>query len=147
MLTRRTRPHWGLQGDLDRYFSDFFVDSPLWGQSGDRGRFYPPINVWETDEHYFVEAELPGVALEDLDLTIHGDTLTLKGKHAVADPEQATELRRERREGEFQRTVQLPGDVDAERVQARMRDGVLTVELQKAGAARPRKIEVVTAGL
>ena len=101
----------------------------------------PAVNLWEDGETLVAEAELPGLKHEDLTILAQGDELTIQGKWA-ADTADKTLHRRERARGEFTRTLTLPFEVDADKVEASLKDGVLTVRLPKAAAARSRKIEV-----
>ena len=105
-------------------------------------RAFPALNVWEDDTQLFVEAEVPGLKLDDLELLVEGDELTVKGSRKDLDDEGASFHRRERGTGNFSRIVRLPVEVDADKVQATLRDGILTVTLPKAQAVLPRKIEV-----
>ena len=108
-------------------------------------RPFPALNVWEEGDKFHAEAELPGFKLEDLEVFVEGDLLSIKGKREVIKKEDHTYLRRERITGEFERSVTLPTEVNSESVEASMRDGVLTVILPKAEKARSRKIAVKTA--
>jgi len=104
---------------------------------------YPPVNVWQDENSVHVEAELPGVPLEGLTVTVsHQDQLTLEGERKPQTPEKGGWLHRERGFGKFTRVLTLPAPVDADKVQARYENGVLTLVLPKAEAAKPRKIEV-----
>jgi HSP20 family protein len=104
---------------------------------------FPPVNVWEDGEQVHVEAELPGLALDNLEIFVTGgDQLTLKGERKTPNPEKSTWHRRERVFGSFHRTLTLPFQVDAEKVEARLEQGVLHVTLAKHESARPRKIPV-----
>lgn len=103
---------------------------------------YPALNVWEDEGHLFLEAELPGMDLNDLEIYVTGgDQLTLKGERRQPATEGVWH-RQERGFGSFVRTVTLPAHVDADKVEARFLNGVLTVTLPKAEAAKPRKITV-----
>lgn len=104
---------------------------------------FPPLNVWQTEHELFVEAELPGVAQDHLEISVLGGQLTLRGERQPS-AEQQTWHRRERAFGAFERTLRLPTDVDADKVEATLEHGVLTIRLPKAEAAKPRKIEVKT---
>lgn len=138
LLPFRTVP-----GDLDRLFQGFW--NGLERGSLAFPRTGPALNVWENDEALYAELELPGVKLEDLDVTVHGRVLSVRGeRRAEVAEEGVTTHRRERPIGAFQRTVQLPADVDAEKVEARLEHGVLMLTLPKQEAARPRKIEIRT---
>jgi HSP20 family protein len=129
-------PFGDLRREVDRLFDDF--SGPL---AGGRGRSFPAMNVWENEENLHVEAELPGLTMDDIEVTVVGDELSIKGERKPAI-EQGTFHRRERGVGEFTRFVTLPMDVDAEKVEAVLRDGVLTITLPKAAAAKPRRIQV-----
>lgn len=108
------------------------------------GAFYPPVNVWEDEHALHVESELPGYTLANLDISTLGDELTIAGSRTASTPENSAYLRRERMAGatEFRRTLKIGIPFDAEKVQASLKQGVLTVTLPKAVAVKPRKIEV-----
>lgn len=105
-------------------------------------RRFPPVNVYESEEEIVVRAEVPGVSVEELDLTITGDTLTLEGERRLELPEGADFITQERQHGRFRRVVALPRSVEAEAAQAAYLEGILTVRLPKAPEARARTIEV-----
>src|SRR5208337_1160240 len=143
-----TDPTWRELERLQRSMDDLFnaVTStrrpsldPLW-----RGaQLFPLLNVRDLDQSYVVTAEIPGMKTDDLEIKVERDTLTLKGerKPQGAD-EDISYHRRERAPGTFQRSLTLPGKVDAENVSAKYKDGVLTVTLQKEKATLPRQITV-----
>jgi HSP20 family protein len=116
----------------------------LGGVAGPRtAGVFPAINVSETGESLLVRAELPGIKPDDLDITVEDNTLTLAGKREMpAETEKVSYHRREREWGSFRRSFSLPNKVDADKVQARYADGILTVELPKAAEARPKQITV-----
>ncbi|MGC3969703.1 MAG: Hsp20/alpha crystallin family protein [Pirellulales bacterium] len=127
--------------EMDRVFGEVF--GPV-GTALDRlgvGGF-PSLNVWEEADVLHAEAELPGVKSEDLDISVVGKQLTLRGRRGGPAVEQAVYHRRERAGGEFSRTVTLPYEVDADKVEASLVDGVLKLTLPKAEAAKPRKIAI-----
>jgi HSP20 family protein len=131
-----------LRGEVDRLFGDFF--GPAGGVTAGRTRrLFPALNVWERENELFVEAELPGLKSDDLEISVVGQQLVLKGRPSDFEPEEGVAFhRRERGAGEFVRTIELPVDVDANRVEARLADGVLLITLPKAEAAKPRKVQV-----
>ncbi len=143
MMLRRMFPdsNLGLLGrDFDRLFGDFFngFERP-WG----RAREFPALNIWEDGDRLVVEAEAPGLSMSDLSVEIIGNELTIKWRRPVAEEQKNVAYhRRERGAGEFTRMVALPFEIDANRVEATMKNGVLTIVLPKAEAAKPRKIEV-----
>ena len=97
---------------------------------------FPAVNVWQSDNDVFAEAEIPGVKGEDLDVSVVADELTIKGTRQPLADEEAAYHRRERGVGAFVRVVRLPVEVVADKVQASLRDGVLTLVFrrQKEGA-------------
>jgi HSP20 family protein len=117
-----------------------------WGNNGGRSFSaggYPAVNMWEDQEHVFVQAELPGLDLKDLEIYVTGgNTLTLKGSRTPTSPEKGVWHRQERVFGQFERPLTLPFIVDPDKVEARFENGVLTVKLAKHESARPRKINV-----
>jgi HSP20 family protein len=104
--------------------------------------FLPPLNVWEEGETLKVEVELPGVKLEDIDVAFEKGELTIKGEKKVAIQESVTLHRRERLAGSFRRTMTVPWEIKTDEVSAELKDGILTVTLPKAEAAKPRKVAV-----
>jgi HSP20 family protein len=104
---------------------------------------YPPVNLWEDDDFVYAEAELPGLKLGDLEITVAaGNQLTLKGKRERTGPEKVEWHRQERSFGSFERTIELPVSVDASKVEARLENGVLTIKMAKSPTAKPKKIPV-----
>ena len=150
MLTRRvfspvamTRP-FPIDREIDRLFSGFFADAPAWfSQRG--APAFPALNAWEDEQALHIEAELPGFAMSDLDITLNGRTLTIAGSRNESPAENASFHRRERPQGRFTRTLTLNTDIDADKVSATLERGVLGITLPKAEAVKPRKIEVRTA--
>jgi HSP20 family protein len=107
------------------------------------GGVYPPVNVFNGPNDILVQCDVAGVKPDDLDISITGETLMVKGvKKGHPDEEKLTFQRRERGMGEFSRTIILPDKIDADRVEAKLNLGVLTVRLPKSEAARPRQIKV-----
>ena len=136
-----------LRDEMDRLFTNVWGHVPRpSGLARLATASFPAMNVWETEHDLFFEAELPGVKESDLDLTVASGELTLRGKRGGAEIEEATYHRRERGTGTFARTLRLPVDVDAQRIEATLTDGVLLLKLPKAEAAKPRKITVKTRG-
>jgi HSP20 family protein len=129
-----------LRQELDRVFDTFGVrlaeQSPLWQ------RAFPPLNVWDGGGTICVEAEVPGLKKDDLEILAVGNELTIKGHRRAPAGEQFNYHRRECGVGEFTRTVTLPVEVSAERIDAVLAHGVLTLRLPKAEAAMPKRITV-----
>jgi len=133
---------WAPYGDLRREIDRLF-DAFTGGNGGAaRVRAFPAVNLWEEGNDFYLEAELPGVARDDLDISAAGTELTLRGRRNPRRGEELTYHRQERGSGEFTRVLTLPTEVDAEKIEATLKDGVLTLTLPKAEAARARKIKV-----
>jgi len=111
---------------------------------GDMGAtVFPPVNISQDSENYYVRAELPGVAPKELEINALGQRLSISGKREIAkENEQASYHRKEREEGVFNRTLSLPAEFDVNHVDAQYQAGILTVTLPKAEAAKPRQIVV-----
>jgi len=107
-------------------------------------RQYPKTNLRDDADNVYVEALLPGVDPDKIDMNILGNTLTLAGERpAVDEPESnCTWHRRERGIGKFMRTIELPVEIVADKIKAECRNGLLRVTMPKAAAAKPKKISV-----
>lgn len=103
-----------------------------------------PLDVLDTGPEIVIQTNLPGVKKEDINLTVTGNILTIKGNlHLAEEFQGATYIRRERRGASFTRSVTLPVAVDAEMAEAKFKDGILTLVMPKAEAIRPKPIKVV----
>jgi HSP20 family protein len=129
-----------LQSEMNRLFDRWGG----WGDEGTRGAaVFPPVNVWEEGDSVFVEAELPGLDRNDLEIYVTGgNQLTLKGERKFQVPEKSVRHRQERGFGSFVRTLTLPFPVNPDKVEAHFDNGVLQVKLAKHESAKPRKITV-----
>ena len=107
---------------------------------------FPPVNLEESEDRYVLTAELPGVDPENIDVSIEGATVTLSGERKVlyAAGNGVAVHRRERQSGTFRRAFDLPAEVDVEAAKATHKHGVLTLDLPKTAAVKPRQIEVET---
>jgi HSP20 family protein len=139
---RRWDPFRDLPREVGRLFEGLEA-LPTWRLS----RQFPPMNLYDAGDRYVLSVQLPGVSPEALELSITGESLTLKGERArpegVADE---SYRRQERPFGRWVRTVSLPDRVDGPQVTAAFAHGVLTVTLPKAEGARPRHIAVTSPG-
>jgi HSP20 family protein len=128
-----------LRKEVDHLFSRV-GQAPLRGSHG----VHPPVNLYETSDGFVLTAELPGMKLEDIQLAVQGNRLSIRGERKISYPnDERTNLhRRERQVGQFRRAFELPVAVDSEKVEASYRNGVLLVKLPKSAAHRPRRIEV-----
>jgi len=123
-----------IQHEMNRLFTD--PNRPT-------SRNYPAINGWIKDNTVIVTAELPGYAPEDIDISVVDQTLTIRGERKPCElKEGETFHRQERRCGKFQREVQLPFGINADKVEANFDNGVLSITLPRAEADMPRKISI-----
>lgn len=128
---------------MDRLFEDFFNEGPRVGQEDWFGsRAYPALNIWEDDRNLYAEAELPGLGMDDVEVLTTANELTLKGQRKPHEDEKVAYHRQERTYGTFNRRVRLPVDIDSNKVDACMKDGVLLITMPKAETARLKRIQV-----
>lgn len=109
------------------------------------GGVFPPVNVFRNPEGVVIRAELPGLAPGDITVTSERRRLTISGERKPDQGERGAFHRRERSVGRFSRSVVLPEDLDTERANAQFRDGVMTITIPLAEAAKPRTITVKAA--
>ena len=104
---------------------------------------YPPLNVWSAAEGLTIDAEMPGVDPKDVEISVVGDELSLRGKVNAQEPAAGEAvLRRERPAGEFQRTLQLPFRANTGAVKATFKNGILRVSIPRSEEEKPRKIAI-----
>lgn len=104
---------------------------------------FPQLNIYANDEEAMVSAEMPGVDKESLDISVNGATFTLSGRRQTEEPgKDASYLRQERFTGQFNRVVELPFNVEGDKVKAQLRNGILVVHLPRAESDKPRKITI-----
>jgi HSP20 family protein len=116
-------------------------------QSVRRVQAYPPLNVHDAGERYFLSMRLPGMTPADIELTLTGETLTIRGERKRPDGIKDDSYRRQERPmGRWVRTITLPERVESTQVGASFADGILTVTLPKAESAKPRRITVTANG-
>lgn len=126
-----------LQRDMNRLFNQY---SPSRLQTAPS---YPAINIWTNEHGQYLSAEMPGIRVEDIDISVNGDTLMISGQRGSDEiPENAHFHRKERGFGEFSRAIQLPFVVNADKVEANFKNGVLNITLPKVEAEKPKKIAV-----
>jgi len=133
-----------LRDAVNSLFQESFVrPDNLMPTAGADGARPLPLDIRETPEAFVVEASLPGATPEDVEVTVHGDTLTIRGETKAEQERQGeTWHLRERRSGSFRRTVSLAVPVDADKATAEHDHGVLRLTLPKAESARPKQIKV-----
>ncbi len=103
----------------------------------------PPVDIYETAESIVLKAELPGLNTDDIDIQVRDNTLTLKGERRLAKGvEEENYLRAERAHGSFQRSFTLPTAIQADKIRAVFKDGVLEMNIPKAEEAKPKQIKI-----
>jgi len=131
-----------VQRDINRLFDNFFRG----GAQGDEtfsSYWTPAVDISEQENEYIVKMELPGVAKEDVKISLESNILTIKGEKKQEKEEKNKNLHRiERSYGSFQRSFTLPTTVKSDKIDAFFKDGVLTVSLPKMEEAKPKQIEV-----
>ena len=111
-----------------------------------RPKVFPAINITEDQDKYYVRAELPGMKAEDIKIEVSGRNLAISGERKIqSEGDNTTYHRREREAGQFSRVINLPGDIEADSVDAQMINGLLTVAIAKSAAAKARQITVKAA--
>ena len=132
---------------LNKLFDDFFTDSedrllPSFIQQN-RNLFYPPLDISETNNHYLMEMDLPGMQKNDVDIKIDNNILTIKGKKEFGKEHKDSNFyTRERSYGEFQRSFALPSGVDTSKIDADFKNGVLILQLPKTDVSDSKSIEI-----
>ena len=131
-----------MRKDLDRVFGSFFGATPA-GMATTEGVWAPAVDIYENKDGFVVKAELPGMKQEDIQITIVDNALTLKGERRRENEVRDEGYTRiERAYGTFQRALVLPSVVDASKVRAKYKDGILEIELPKKEEAKPKEIKV-----
>lgn len=125
-----------------RFFDRFFDDFGLPELSDDK-QWLPTIDVSETDDHVIVRAEVPGMDKKDINITMSDGLLTIQGEKKQEKKEEKENYRFvERRYGSFSRSLRIPNGVDADKIDASYKDGVLKVAIPKSEPEKSRKIEI-----
>jgi len=137
--TYRIRTPWEELHRMRHQLDQMFDDTP--SQRVSAGVF-PMINLTEDKDNYYVRAELPGVSGDELDIQLTGKNLAISGERMIAAEEGARYHRREREAGTFSRMIGLPGEVDTEKVEANLENGILTIVVSKAEIAKPKQISI-----
>jgi HSP20 family protein len=126
---------------LDRMMDRSFLDWPLYGREETEG--FLPLDVYQTDENVIVKATVPGIKAEDIQISITGDTLTIRGEANEEKEEEGAEYYlRERRSSKFARSITLPTSINADSAKAEFEDGVLLLTLPKIEEVKPKTITV-----
>ncbi len=126
---------------VDRLLDDAFARGT---ETRGTGAWLLPMDAYTTDEAIVIRADVPGIQPDELEITLEGDTLTIRGEIKRDDDSQRKYVLLERPTGKFERTLNINTPVNHDRVEASFKDGVLTLTLPKAEAVKPRQIKVTT---
>ena len=138
--TWRFRSPWEELHRMRQQLDQMFDESPHRRVSAG---VYPLINLTEDRDSYYVRAELPGVKGDELDIQVTGKNLAISGERKIAAEEEGARYhRREREAGTFSRMIGLPGEVDTDKVDAKLENGILHIVVSKAEVAKPKQISV-----
>jgi HSP20 family protein len=142
-VVRRTRSPWTEMNRIAREMETMFGN----GWTGSQDLWAPPVDVEETADEIVLNAEIPGVRREDLDIELEDGVLTIQGEKKDEEKQEGVQgLLYERRWGSFTRRFTLPRAVDAANITATYENGILTVRVPKAEEAKGRKIEITAGG-
>ncbi len=131
-----------LKSEMDKLFEDFFGDKGLLARGNGSG-WVPAVNISETKDAILVRAEVPGVDPKDIDVSLQGDMLVIKGERKEEAEEKDENFHRiEIRRGAFARSIRIPVPVDADKIEAKYEQGVLKIKLPKKEEIKPKQIEV-----
>ncbi len=130
--------------EVDRLFERFFEWRPPFFRGGE-GEWMPVVDVSETSKEIIVKAELPGIEPDDIDVSITGHTVTIKGERKQEKEEEDENFHKiERSYGMFSRSIQLPAEIDPDKVKATYKKGVLTLKMPKVKAETVKKVQIQT---
>ncbi len=128
---------------MNRQFEQLFGDDPRVGRGLLGAGVFPQINLTEDTDKFYVRAELPGVKTDDIEMQATSKNLSISGKRKIeVEGEGVRYHRREREAGKFSRIIAMPTEIDPDRIEARMQDGILTIHIPKADAVKPRQITI-----
>jgi len=135
-------PFFGL---IDRFMGDDFFGNLVsrGAEAGDNRPWMPAVDIVETDAAFVANVDLPGLSKKDVEVSIEDNVLTLSGERVFKGGEENSKFRRiERAYGSFRRSFALPPGIDAGKVEATFKDGVLSLTMPKSETAKPRKISI-----
>jgi HSP20 family protein len=128
---------------MRRQFDQLFTEDSGVGRGLLGAGVFPQINLTEDEDRFYLRAELPGVKTDDLDMQATAKNISISGERRIeAEGEGVRYHRREREAGKFSRIVAMPTEIDPDRIEARMQDGILTIRVPKADAVKPRRITI-----
>ncbi|HDH05457.1 MAG TPA: Hsp20/alpha crystallin family protein [Nitrospirae bacterium] len=132
---------------LDRFldpWSEFERMSRLLSRvASNPGKEFPPVNVWVNGDNAVITTEIPGVESDAIDISVSGNTVMLRGSRPAGDIKEGESCHRhELRHGNFSKTIELPFNIDTDKVQAVYKKGILNISLQRIETEKPKKIEI-----
>jgi len=129
---RERDPFLRMQNEMDRMFNSLFeLPTRFGGQESQEG-FWPTVDVYETDKEITIQAELPGIDEKNIDISLSGNVLTIRGEKETEEvKEEKSYYRRERSYGRFQRSIELPEGIDEDKIEASYEKGILKVVAAK----------------
>ncbi len=133
-----------LRDAVNQLFDESFV-RPFDRSAGGTGTHYLPLDIYETDEAFFVKAFVPGVSPDQIDITTRQNTVTIRAEQPAEQNDSVRWYLRERPSGTWQRSFELPTAIDTQHIDAKLEHGVLIMKLPKAPEAKPRKVHIKTA--
>ncbi len=132
----------GTRNRAGRFFDEFFFQTDA-GENAAAWNWNPVVDVYETDEHFVIKADLPGIEKDDLALDVKNGVLTLKGERSYDEEVKKENVHfRERAHGRFVRSFRLPEHVDTDKITADYTNGVLKIEIPKPETVKPKQITV-----
>jgi HSP20 family protein len=132
-----------LHNRINRLFDDPFFRIDRMADEDLMGMWNPAVDLYEKDDHFIIKAELPGINKEDIKVDLKDRVLTLSGERSYNNEvKEENYYRRERSFGKFQRAFTLPADVDAEKIKAEFKDGVLQIEVPKPENQKAKRVAV-----
>ena len=130
-----------LQREIDSLFDSFFPTTQ--GNGGEGATWSPRVDLAETDDAYYIHADVPGLRKEDIEINMQDGTLSISGEREVKENEENRRfVRVERTYGRFYRAFSLPQTIDHDGIEASFEDGVLTIVVPKAEETKPRRIDI-----
>jgi HSP20 family protein len=136
-----------LQGEMNRLFSSFFETPRNGGNGTTTRRWIPPMDLVETEDHFVLKADLPGLTESDVNIEVESNVLTISGERKTEhEAKKDGYYRLERSMGSFSRSLTLPEGIDAEAVTASFDGGVLEVRIPKPAEAKPRRVQIGVSG-
>jgi HSP20 family protein len=136
-----------LQSEMNRLFNTFFDTPTSAAGNGPSRRWIPAMDLVETEDHFVLRADLPGLSEEDVNVELEDNVLTVSGERKVErEDKKEGYYRVERSYGEFQRSLTLPEGVDADKIEAAFDKGVLEVRIPKPEERKPRRVAISVGG-